>query len=270
MSHSNSNRNSKNDTYGSVNHNNTAIIKTDEELDIMREAGRIVAKALRRSFESLEPGITTNELDSIARSVIESEGAKPAFLGLYGFPGTACISINEEIVHGIPSDRKVQSGDIVTMDCGALVSGFYSDHAISQIVGSSTHKKQKLIDITRESLTKGIESCHIGKRVGDISNSIEKYVIDSSYELVREYVGHGIGKNLHEPPQVPNFGPSGVGVELVHGLVLAIEPMVNAGTWKTKTLDDGWTVVTEDGKLSCHFEHTVAITDNGPEILTKE
>ena len=194
MSHSNSNRNSKNDTYGSVNHNNTAIIKTDEELDIMREAGRIVAKALRRSFESLEPGITTNELDSIARSVIESEGAKPAFLGLYGFPGTACISINEEIVHGIPSDRKVQSGDIVTMDCGALVSGFYSDHAISQIVGSSTHKKQKLIDITRESLTKGIDSCHIGKRVGDISNSIEKYVIDSSYELVREYVGHGLEK----------------------------------------------------------------------------
>ena len=162
MSHSNSNRNSKNDTYGSVNHNNTAIIKTDEELDIMREAGRIVAKALRKSFEALEPGITTKELDSIARNVIESENSRPAFLGLYGFPATACISINEEIVHGIPSDRKIQSGDIVTMDCGAIVDGFYSDHAISQIAGSSTHKKQKLIDVTRESLSRGINLVTLG------------------------------------------------------------------------------------------------------------
>ncbi len=270
MSNSNSNSNYKNDLYGSVKPSNTAIIKTDEELDIMREAGRIVAKALRKSFEALEPGITTKELDSIARKVIESENSKPAFLGLYGFPATACISINEEIVHGIPSDRKIQSGDIVTMDCGAIVDGFYSDHAISQIAGSSTHKKQKLIDVTRESLSKGIESCRVGNRIGDISHSIEKYVIGSSYELVREYVGHGVGKELHESPQVPNFGPPGVGIEIVKGLVLAIEPMVNAGTWKTKLLDDGWTVVTGDGKLSCHFEHTVAVTDNGPEILTKE
>ncbi|MCH8909891.1 MAG: type I methionyl aminopeptidase [Chloroflexi bacterium] len=236
----------------------------------MREAGRIIAFAVRKAFRALEQGITTRELDDIARRAIESEGAKPGFLGLYGFPATACISINEEIVHGIPGDRVVQAGDLVTMDCGAVVDGYNSDYAVTQVAGPSTDAKDDLIDTTRESLEKGIEAARPGNRVGDISNAVEGHVLPRSYQLVREYVGHGIGKNLHEPPQVPNFGPAGHGLELRPGLVLAIEPMVNVGVWKTRMLDNGWTVATEDGALSCHFEHTVAITEDGPEILTLE
>lgn len=247
-----------------------ATLKTAQELEIMREAGRIVAFAVRKSFDALEQGITTRELDDIARRAIESEGAKPGFLGLYGFPATACISINEEIVHGIPGDRVVQAGDLVTLDCGAIVDGFNSDYAVTQVAGPSTSEKDDLISTTRGSLEKGIEAAQPGNRVGDISNAVESYVLPRSFELVREYVGHGIGKNLHEPPQIPNFGPAGHGMELRSGLVLAIEPMVNAGGWKTRMLDDGWTVVTEDGALSCHFEHTVAITEDGPEVLTVE
>ncbi|MDA1278546.1 MAG: type I methionyl aminopeptidase [Chloroflexi bacterium] len=246
------------------------MLKTARELEIMREAGRIVAFAVRKSFEALEQGITTRELDDIARRAIESEGAVPGFLGLYGFPATACISINEEIVHGIPGDRVVQSGDLVTLDCGAVVDGYNSDLAVTQVAGSSTSAKDDLINTTRESLNKGIEAARPGNRVGDISNAVESYVLPKSYELVREYVGHGIGRNLHEPPQVPNFGPAGQGLVLRPGLVLAIEPMVNVGKWKTRMLDDGWTVVTEDGALSCHFEHTVAITEDGPAVLTVE
>lgn len=245
-------------------------LKSARELEIMREAGRIVAFAVKRAFAALEPGITTRELDDIARRSIESEGAKPGFLGLYGFPATACISINEEIVHGIPGDRVVQAGDVVTLDCGAVVDGYNSDHAVTQVAGASSKEKEGLINATRESLNKGIDAATPGNRIGDISNAIENYVLSESYELVREYVGHGIGTNLHEPPQVPNFGPAGHGMEMQPGLVLAIEPMVNVGTWKTRMLDDGWTVVTEDGKLSCHFEHTVAITEDGPEVLTVE
>ena len=234
----------------------------------MREAGRIVAFAVRKAFTALEQGITTRELDDIARRTIETEGAKPGFLGLYGFPATACISINEEIVHGIPGDRVVQAGDLVTMDCGAIVDGYNSDYAVTRVAGTSTDAKDDLIDTTRESLERGIEAARPGSRVGDISNAVEGHVLARSYELVREYVGHGIGKDLHEPPQVPNFGPAGHGLELVPGLVLAIEPMVNVGGWKTRMLENGWTVTTEDGSLSCHFEHTVAISEDGPEILT--
>lgn len=247
-----------------------ATLKTARELEVMREAGRIVAFAVHRAFRALEQGITTRELDDIARRAIESEGAKPGFLGLYGFPATACISINEEIVHGIPGDRVVQAGDLVTLDCGAIVDGYNSDYAVTQVVGPSTSVKDDLINATRESLEKGIEAAQLGNRVGDISNAIESHVLPRSYELVREYVGHGIGKTLHEPPQIPNFGPTGHGLELRPGLVLAIEPMVNVGGWKTRMLDDGWTVVTEDGALSCHFEHTIAITEDGPEVFTVE
>lgn len=236
----------------------------------MREAGRVVAFAVRQAFEALEQGITTRELDDITRRAIESEGAKPGFLGLYGFPATACISINEEIVHGIPGDRVVQAGDLVTLDCGAIVDGFNSDYAVTKVTGTSTDVKDDLIDTTRGSLEKGIEAVRSGNRVGDISSAIEDHVAGRPYELVREYVGHGIGKDLHEPPQVPNFGPSGQGLELQPGLVLAIEPMVNVGVWKTRMLDNGWTVATEDGALSCHFEHTVVVTEDGPEILTVE
>ncbi len=247
-----------------------ATLKSSLELEIMREAGRIVAFAVRKAFEALEQGITTRELDDIARRAIESEGAKPSFLGLYGFPATACISINEEIVHGIPGDRVVQNGDLVTLDCGAIVDGYNSDHAVTQVAGLASSEKDDLIDTTRGSLEMGIKAASPGNRVGDISNAVESHVLPRSFELVREYVGHGIGKDLHEPPQVPNFGPAGHGVELQPGLVLAIEPMVNAGGWKTRMLDDGWTVVTEDGSLSCHFEHTVAVTEDGPIVLTVE
>ena len=236
----------------------------------MREAGRIVAVAVRKAFDALERGITTRELDDIARRAIESEGAKPSFLGLYGFPATACISINEEIVHGIPGDRVVQSGDLVTLDCGAIVDGYNSDYAVTQIAGPSTSEKDDLINTTRASLEMGIKAARPGNRVGDISNAVESQVLPKSYELVREYVGHGIGKALHEPPQIPNFGPPGHGQELRAGLVLAIEPMVNVGGWKTRMLDDGWIIVTEDSTLSCHFEHTVAITEDGPVVLTVE
>lgn len=236
----------------------------------MREAGRIVAFAVRKTFSALEQGITTRELDDVARRAIESEGAKPGFLGLYGFPATACISINEEIVHGIPGDRVVQAGDLVTMDCGAIVGGYNSDYAVTRVVGASTDAKDELIDITRGSLEKGIEAARPGNRLGDISNAVESHVLPRPYQLVREYVGHGIGKDLHEPPQVPNFGPAGHGLELQPGLVLAIEPMVNVGGWKTRMLDNGWTVVTDDDELSCHFEHTVAVTEDGPEVLTVE
>jgi methionyl aminopeptidase len=247
-----------------------ATLKSTRELEIMREAGRIVAFAVRKAFDALEQGITTRELDDIARQAIEWEGAKPGFLGLYGFPATACISINEEIVHGIPGDRVVNDGDLVTLDCGAIVDGYNSDHAVTQVAGSSTSEKDDLINTTRESLEMGIKAARPGNRVGDISNAIESHVLPKSFELVREYVGHGIGKDLHEPPQIPNFGPAGHGLELRAGLVLAIEPMVNAGGWKTRMLDDGWTVVTEDDALSCHFEHTVAITEDGPVVLTVE
>ena len=245
-------------------------LKTRLELQAMREAGRVVAFAVRKAFEALEQGMTTRELDEIARGAIESEGAEPGFLGLYGFPATACISVNEEIVHGIPGDRIVQSGDLVTLDCGVLVDGYNSDYAVTEVAGHSTIEKDDLIHVTRESLGMGIKAVRQGNRIGDISNAIEQYVVPRSYELVREYVGHGIGKRLHEPPQVPNFGPVGQGLELQVGLVLAIEPMVNVGGWQTRILDDGWTVVTADGSLSCHFEHTVAITEDGPLVLTVE
>ena len=247
-----------------------ATLKSSLELDIMREAGRVVALAVRKAFEALEHGITTIELDNIARQAIECEGAKPGFLGLYGFPSTACISINEEIVHGIPSDRIVESGDIVTMDCGAIVGGYNSDHAVTQVVDFSSSEKDALIRTTLGSLEKGIQAAQPGNMVGDISSAVENHVRKSSFEVVREYVGHGIGRDLHEPPQVPNFGPGGKGLVLQPGLVLAIEPMVNAGGWKPRMTEDGWTVVTEDGSLSCHFEHTVALTEAGPIVLTVE
>lgn len=234
----------------------------------MRVAGRIVALAMKRVLDAIEPGITTRELDRIAQREIKSHGAKPAFLGYLGFPATVCISLNEEIVHGIPGDRVVQDGDLISMDCGAIVDGMYSDHAVTAIAGAVTPEKQALVDATRISLERGISAIRAGNRIGDISNAIESYVLPLGYELVREYVGHGIGHKLHEPPQVPNFGRPGQGPLLRVGMVLAIEPMVNMGGWETMTLGDQWTVVTADGELSAHFEHTVAITEEGPEILT--
>ena len=235
----------------------------------MRKAGHIVALALDAVFDALEPGITTAELDDIARRTIRSEGAKPAFLGLYGFPAVACISLNAEIVHGIPSERVVSAGDLVSVDCGAIVDGFYSDHARTAVAGETADaERTRLVNVCRASLERAIAQCLPHNRVGDISDAIEQYVRDADFELVREYVGHGVGRSLHEAPPVPNLGKAGTGPLLMEGMTIAIEPMIMTGSWETKVLDDGWTVATSDGSLSAHFEHTVAITADGPEILT--
>lgn len=245
------------------------VVKSERELDAMRSAGRVVAGALDLVFDALKPGITTAELDDIARREIRAQGAKPAFLGLYGFPAVACISLNAEIVHGIPGERVVSDGDLVSVDCGAIVDGYYSDCARTAVAGQDAdEERRRLVEVCRESLELGIAQCIANNRVGDISEAIERYVRDAGFELVREYVGHGVGRELHEAPAVPNMGTAGTGPMLVEGMTIAIEPMIMTGSWETKVLDDGWTVVTADGSLSAHFEHTVAITSKGPEVLT--
>ena len=234
----------------------------------MREAGRVVAFAKSRLAEAIRPGITTRELDGIAEDEIRRHGAVPSFKGLYGFPATICASINHEIVHGIPSDRRVDEGDILSVDVGAVVEGFHSDSAFTVGVGEIPIEAQRLIDATRESLRLGIAAARNGARVGDISAAVQSYAEGKGYGVVRQYVGHGIGRDLHEDPQVPNYGAKGRGTLLREGMVIAIEPMLNIGTWETKVLDDDWTVVTADASLSAHFEDTVAIASGGPEILT--
>ena len=226
-----------------MNELSSITIKSDKEISYMREAGRIIADIMNRMEKAIEPGITTRELDNICRKQIKLNKVKSAFLGLYGFPDTICVSINEEIVHGIPSNRKLNHGDLISIDAGVIVSGFNSDHAKTFPVGDCSEKDMNLIYDTSKSLEKG-------------------------YGLVRNYTGHGIGKALHEPPQVPNFGKPGYGVKLRSGMTLAIEPMVNLGSDETKLCDDGWTVVTSDGAKSAHFENTVLITDGKPELLT--
>ena len=245
-------------------------IKTPEQISHMREAGDIVARAMINCGKKLQSGVTTGEVDNFLRQFIEKEGAKPAFLGLYGFPATACISINEEIVHGIPGERKLLSGDLISIDCGAIVGGMYSDHARTFIIeDSSDEDKNKLISVADNALQIGIKNSIAGNKIGIISNSIEEYVLGQGFDVVREYVGHGIGSQLHEPPSVPNFGKKNEGALLRVGMAIAIEPMVTEGKWQTKVMDDKWTVVTKDGKLSSHFEDTILITEDGPEILTK-
>jgi methionyl aminopeptidase len=234
----------------------------------MRAAGKVVALTVKAILEALEPGMPTKELDRVARREIKALGARPSFLGYMGYPAVICVSLNEEIVHGIPGDRVIRNGDLVKIDAGAVVDGFHGDHAVSVVAGVATPEKAALAETTRLALAKGIEAARSGNRIGDISAAVEGFVRPRGYELVREYVGHGIGRKLHEPPQVPNFGPAGQGPLLQVGMTLAIEPMVNMGGWQTRILGDGWTVVTADGKLSAHFEHTVAVTGNGPEVLT--
>ncbi len=234
----------------------------------MRAAGKVVALTMKAVLGALEPGMPTRELDRVARREIKSLGAKPSFLGYMGYPAVICVSLNEEIVHGIPGDRVIRDGDLVKIDAGAIVDGFHGDHAVSVVAGKATSEQLALVAVTREALENGIRAVRPGNRIGDISAAVEGYVRPHGYELVREYVGHGIGRKLHEPPQVPNIGLAGQGARLVTGMTLAIEPMVNIGGWKTKVMADGWTVVTTDGSLSSHFEHTVAVTENGPEILT--
>lgn len=244
------------------------ILKNDKEIDLMRKAGRTLAEALLLVESKVKPGITTAELDRIAEEFITKQGGKPSFKGLYGFPSALCISINEQVVHGFPSSYKLQDGDIVSIDCGVFLDGFHSDAARTFPVGEISEISKKLIDVTEKSFFKGIEKAVEGNRLTDISYEIQSYVEQNGFSVVRDYVGHGIGKAVHEDPEVPNFGRPDRGPRLSSGMVLAIEPMVNIGTWRVKTLDDDWTVVTADGMKSAHYENTVAILQNGPEILT--
>lgn len=247
------------------------VLKTARELALMREACRISAGALRVAGEAVKPGISTWEIDQIAYKYIKSQGAEPNFLGLYGFPATACISINDEVIHGIPSkSRIIKAGDIVSIDLGAKINGFNGDNAATFACGEISEEAQKLMDTTKESLYEAIKFAVVGNKIGDIASAVQTYCEERGYGIVREYTGHGVGKELHEDPSVPNYGKAGRGVRLVAGMTLAIEPMINQGTAAIKVLPDGWTVKTRDGKLSAHFEHTVAITADGPVILTKE
>ena len=240
------------------------VLKTRREIELMREAGRISAMALKVAGEAVRPGVSTLEIDTIARKYIESQGARPNFLGLYGFPATACISINNEVIHGIPAkDRILQEGDIVSIDLGAVKNGFHGDNAATFAVGMISDEAQRLIDTTRESLYVGLKQAVAGNRVGDISNAVQMYCEERGYGVVRDFVGHGVGKSLHEDPSVPNFGSPGRGARLLPGMTIAVEPMINQGSWEVNQLSDGWTIVTKDGKLSAHFEHTIAITNDG-------
>lgn len=245
------------------------VLKTNRELALMREACRISAGALKVAGEAVEPGVTTAEIDKIAYDYIKKCGAEPNFLNLYGFPATACISINQEVIHGIPSKkRKIKEGDIVSIDLGAKIDGYNGDNAATFAAGKISPEAQRLIDTTKESLYEGIRVAVVGGRIGDIGHAVSTYCEKRGYSVVREYVGHGVGKKLHEEPSVPNFGTPGRGVRLTAGMTLAIEPMINEGTKDVNVMADEWTVVTGDGKLSAHFEHTVAITNDGPKILT--
>jgi methionyl aminopeptidase len=244
-------------------------LKSERELELMRKAGELTARILDEMVRMVEPGVTTGELDRYAESRCKELGVIPVFKGYHGFPATVCISVNEEVVHGIPSGKRaLRDGDIVGLDFGVSYQGWIGDTARTVAVGKIAPAAQKLIDVTRESLEQGIEQCREGNRVFDIGHAVQAWVEKHGYSVVREFVGHGIGKALHEDPQIPNYGPKGKGIPLKVGMVLAIEPMVNAGSHEVKVLSDGWTAVTQDRSLSAHFEHTVAITPSGPQILT--
>ena len=244
-------------------------LKNASQLELMRKAGRIVAETLELVREHAKPGVTTLDLDRIAEKYIRSQGAIPAFKGYNGFPATLCTSVNEQVVHGIPSLRNLDSGDIISIDCGAHIEGFFGDSAITLIIGEVDEETQRLLKVTEESLMMGIAQARLGNRLYDVSHAVQKHVEANRFSVVRDYVGHGIGRAMHEDPQIPNFGKPGRGPRLEVGMALAIEPMVNMGTHEVQTLKDRWTVVTKDNLPSAHFEHTVAITENGPEILTR-
>jgi methionyl aminopeptidase len=245
------------------------IQKSPEELDRMRQAGRIVASTIEKVTSSVRVGMTTRDLDAIAEKHIRKASATPSFKGYRGFPASICSSLNEEVVHGIPGDRKLLEGDVLSLDFGAIWEGYHADAAVTMFVGEPpSNEAEKLVRITEEALEAGISQVGPGGHLSDISHTVEQVVTGAGFAVVREYVGHGIGRDLHEDPQIPNYGPPGRGPVLKPGLVLAIEPMVNVGDWPTRVLADGWTVVTADGSLSAHFEHTVAVTDDGHEVLT--
>lgn len=245
------------------------ILKSDREIEYMRDAGNIVAKTLVEVKNAVKPGVCTLELDKIAEKYIRSLGAVPTFKGYGGFPAAICTSVNEEVVHGIPGLKKLKDGDNVSIDVGAVINGYNGDSAVTLPVGEVTAEMQQLLEVTEEALYKGIEKAVAGNRLGDISNAIQACGESHGYGIVRDYVGHGIGRKMHEDPQIPNYGSAGRGPRLKSGMTLAIEPMINLGTHEVKTLDDEWTVITKDRKPSAHFEHTVAIQDDMPEILTR-
>ena len=246
-------------------------VKTAKEIEHMSRACRISAEALRLAGEAVKPGVTTAHIDKIIYDYIVSQGARPNFKGLYGFPGSACISVNDTVIHGIPSKRIVlREGDIVSIDTGAAIEGFNGDNAATFACGEVSERAQRIMDVTKEALARGIAAAQPGNRIGDISAAVQAYVEEHGYSVVRSFVGHGVGKELHEDPEVPNYGEAGHGPRLVSGMTIAIEPMANEKSHVVKTLSDGWTVKTADGGLSAHFEHTIAITPNGPRILTKQ
>jgi methionyl aminopeptidase len=245
------------------------IRKSNRELALMREAGRIVALTHAVLRENVRPGVTTAKLDELAYETVTKHGAKPSFLGYRGFPASLCVSINEEVVHGIPGPRVLEEGDIVSLDFGSIYRGFQGDAAITVGVGKIDQGAQELIEVTRGALEAAIAQCKRGNYLGDISWSIQDYAESRGFSVVRQYVGHGIGRNMHEEPQIRNYGTPGRGLLLKPGMTLALEPMVNVGTYLTRVLDNHWTVVTDDGQLSAHFEHTVAITEGEPEVLTQ-
>lgn len=243
-------------------------IKTEAEIEKMRVAGRILAKVHEEVAKKIAPGVTTKELDKVAYDTIIKYGAKPSFLGLYDYPATINASINEEVIHGIPGSRKLKEGDIISVDIGVYIDGFHSDAARTHAVGRISDEAKRLIEVTRQSFFEALKCCRDGMRVGDISNAVQTCVEAAGYGILRNYTGHGVGKKLHEDPAIPNYGQAGRGPRLQKGMVIAIEPMVTQGTHKNRVLDDEWTVVTLDGKLSAHYENTVVITDGEPEVLT--
>ena len=243
-------------------------IKNERELTAMRQACKITAAARALAGEMVRPGVSTEQIDKAVHEFIVSKGAKPSFLGYHGYPASVCISVNDTVIHGIPGGYILQEGDIVSIDVGAFYQGFHGDCAATFPCGAISTQAQKLIDVTKQSFFEGLRFATRGHRVSDISHAIQTYVESNGFSVVRSFVGHGVGAQLHEEPEVPNFGPSGRGPRLVRGMTLAIEPMVNEGTFEVRVLKDGWTTVTADGKLSAHYENTVLITDGEPEILT--
>jgi methionyl aminopeptidase len=244
------------------------IVKTKEEIELMREAALVVSKTLGEVAKAVKPGVTTLQLDKIAEACIRDQGAIPGFLGLYDFPNTLCMSPNSQVVHGIPNDTPLEEGDIISIDCGAIKNEFYGDHAYTFPIGEIAPETQKLLEVTKASLYVGIREYKVGNRVGDVGYAIQKYCEDHGYGVVRELVGHGLGRTMHEDPEMPNYGKRGRGKKFIEGQVVAIEPMINLGTHRIKQHRDGWTITTQDNKPSAHFEHDVAIVNGKPELLS--
>lgn len=242
--------------------------KSKEQIELMRESAQLVSRTLGMLAKEIKPGVTPLYLDGLAETFIRDHGAEPAFLGLYDFPNSLCMSVNEQVVHGIPNERPLEEGDIISIDCGVKLNGYYGDHAYTFPIGEVSEEVKDLLRITKESLYLGIEQCRAGNRIGDIGYTIQEYCERHGYGVVRELVGHGLGKKMHEKPEVPNYGRRGSGKRIKEGLVIAIEPMINMGTRKVQQLQDGWTIVTADRKPSAHFEHDVAVVDGEPDILS--